>query len=137
MSQRFPILLVDDDAKLLHAMHAILSSDFEVVSTESAEEALLVVAKKQFHVVCTDFHLPQMNGLQLLDRLRHMPYPFGSILLTGSEDYRRYEQRTHHYVLLKPYDPERLINLVSQLAKLAEMKRSVVSLNATTSVRSR
>jgi len=39
------------------------------------------------------------------------------------------EERGGHYVLLKPFSPERLLALVQQLARVAQMKHTVSTLS--------
>jgi len=136
-SKKFDVLVVEDEPAVLDSILAVLSTEVAAVGCSSAEDALATLGRRAFHVVCTDFELPGMNGLKLLARVAELPYPVGSIMLTGSDDYRRGTDAARYYVLLKPFDPDRLIGLVMQLARLAEMRRSVSALSSIAGERSK
>lgn len=62
------VLLVDDSPVALAILKRILSAspDISVVGTaRSGKEALELIPKLQPAVVCTDFHMPDMDGLEL------------------------------------------------------------------------
>jgi DNA-binding NtrC family response regulator len=130
---KYHVLLVDDERPALETASAILSEEFEVVSCQTPREALQHLADGSFHVVCTDFQMPEMNGAELLrqafERWAHL---YGVILTGQTETPRRTlgEDGRRVGLLFKPYDPERLLQLVAQFAKLSEMKRRLERLGA-------
>lgn len=66
------VLLVEDSPVALMVLKRILatSSDVEVVGTASnGMEALQLIATVQPQVVCTDLHMPKMDGLELTHRI--------------------------------------------------------------------
>ncbi len=82
--ERISILTVDDDEDY----RAILTRRFErrghdVEQTGSPLEALRLAAKKHFDVVILDIAMPEMDGVQLLERLRQIDPETQVILLTG------------------------------------------------------
>jgi DNA-binding NtrC family response regulator len=126
---RSRVLLVDDDLAFLSTTEAILAEHIEVVSCTSGEQALRMLPSRQFHLVCSDFKMSGINGADFLDRVAALPYFVSTLLMTGSDQYIRGSRTSsQHYVILKPFEPTRLIGLVLQLARLARMKRSVRSL---------
>ena len=65
---RIRVLLVDDSALALELLRRMLATapDMDVVGTASSgQEALQRVLELQPQVVCTDYHMPGMNGLEL------------------------------------------------------------------------
>lgn len=128
--KRYRVLLVDDDPRVLDTLQAVLGDDADVVTCTSAERALSLLESGSFHVVSTDFKMPQMNGVELLQKVAALPFPVGCLLVTGADEYIRTRGPSPYYVLLKPVDPTRLISMVMQLARITEMKRSVGSLGA-------
>ncbi|XXX72868.1 response regulator [Sorangium sp. So ce134] len=122
------MLVVDDDDRALRSIVAVLSADVDVVTCTSAEHALKLLDARRFHLVCSDFLMPGMKGDELLRRVSSMPVYTSCLLITGADEYIRSMNSSHNYVILKPFDPERLIGIVLQLSRLAEMKRSVHSM---------
>jgi DNA-binding NtrC family response regulator len=123
IEQRYRVLAVDDDDHGLATIAAVLSADVDVVTAPSAERALMLIEREPFHVVCSDFKMGGMNGVELLQRVSALPYAVGCLLLTGTDEYFRNDEGSPYFVLVKPFNPERLIALVLQLARNADMKR--------------
>ena len=128
LRRRHRVLVVDDDDRALRSICAVLSAEVHVVTCTSAEQALRLLEVEQFHLVCSDFLMPGMKGDELLRRVSSMPLYTSGLLITGADEYLRSKDGSHSYVILKPFDPDRLIGLVLQLARLADMKRSVHSM---------
>lgn len=66
-----PLLLVDDDRKLCELMTASLAdSGFAITSAHSGVEALAQLHQQTWHAVLLDLMLPEMDGFELLRRIR-------------------------------------------------------------------
>ncbi|VXD21641.1 chemotaxis-specific protein-glutamate methyltransferase CheB [Planktothrix paucivesiculata] len=66
------VLLVEDSAVALIILKRILSTspDITIVGTaRTGKEALTLVPTVQPDVICTDFHMPQMNGLEFIQEV--------------------------------------------------------------------
>lgn len=122
---RYRVLVVDDDPSVLDSTAAVLSTEVEVATASSAETALRLLAAEPFDVVCADFKMSGMNGAELLARVAELPRPVGCLLITGNDGYFGAETGARHHVLLKPFDPERLLQLVVQLGRIARQRRSI------------
>jgi DNA-binding NtrC family response regulator len=123
--KKYSVLVVDDDPNVLTSIIRLLSDDADVASAPSGERALEVLKGRSFHVVISDFSMAGMDGNALFGRIGAMPEYVSCLLLTGSDRYKPLAGEIRHYVLFKPFDPERLIRLVMELGRVAEMKRSV------------
>ncbi|MBT8397273.1 MAG: response regulator, partial [Gemmatimonadetes bacterium] len=78
------ILLVDDERDLCRTLGAHLSDlGHEVLSVQSAEEALNVVTEFSPDIVLTDVQMPGMDGFELLDRLRDSSPELDVVVITG------------------------------------------------------
>lgn len=122
---RLRVLVVDDDRDAAETMAAILDGEVDVTMCTSPAIALRSLSNGPFDVVCSDHSMPGMTGVELLGRVSAQDPHAGCLLITGSAEAVVREDRAPYHVLLKPYDPERLIRLVKQLGKVAQMKRSV------------
>jgi two-component system, OmpR family, response regulator CpxR len=76
------ILCVDDNEQELSVLKFMLMTNgYKVVSASTGQEALGIFAETQVDLVLSDFAMPQMNGNQLVDRLKQMAAHVPMILL--------------------------------------------------------
>jgi len=67
------ILVVDDDAGVREALSEfLLSLGYVVVSVDNGEDALTEYGKGDFDVVMADLIMPNMDGMELLRRIREI-----------------------------------------------------------------
>jgi DNA-binding response OmpR family regulator len=65
------LLIVEDDAPLASGLQRILEAEGHAVDvTPRGEEAVLAAAQEKFDLVILDIGLPQMDGFEVLRRLR-------------------------------------------------------------------
>lgn len=124
------ILVVDDDEVHLGLMVAILEETWDVTTARDGLQALELLAAGGIDVVCTDLQMPRMTGVELLARARARSSDVGFVLVTGMRDYLREvaaqpDGAQFHSVLVKPYEPEQLVEAVSRAASFAGMRRAV------------
>ena len=80
------VLLVDDDVLILKALSRILGNEgYEVTCHRNPLEAL---NERDFALVITDFMMPNMNGIELLRRLKETSPRAVRLLLTAASDFR-------------------------------------------------
>ena len=78
------ILVVDDQKNILDLFSAIFMTDEFILSTAaSATKAVEKMQKKSFHVVITDIVMPDMDGLDLLRRIKEISPNTAVIVMTG------------------------------------------------------
>ena len=78
------VLLVDDEKKFLDAMGARMKArGMDVSTSESAEEALEMLAKEAYDAVILDLRMPEMDGIEALKRMKEKRPEVQVILLTG------------------------------------------------------
>jgi FixJ family two-component response regulator len=81
------ILLVDDEPSVLEAYERLLHKDFQIVSASSPAVALEKVREEgPFAVVISDMHMPEMDGIQLLVKIKGLSPYTTRIMLTGNTD---------------------------------------------------
>src|SRR6185436_18684141 len=94
------VLLVDDSPLVLAVLKRILaaSPDLQVVGTaKNGKEALALIPRLKPGIVCTDLHMPEVNGLELTKQImaKH-PCP---ILVVS--DYVQKEDQSNVFQLLE------------------------------------
>lgn len=78
------VVLVDDDPSVLAALRrAFREESFEVVTTNSPETALRRLRARDVSVLAADYQLPEMCGVDLLERARTVSPRTCRILLTA------------------------------------------------------
>jgi DNA-binding response OmpR family regulator len=83
------ILLVDDDASLLHLYETALSHrGLKVFTARSAEEGLNIIDAESPELVITDIMMPQIHGLHFLSIIKATPATKKQkvIILTALDD---------------------------------------------------
>jgi len=76
------ILCVDDNEQELSVLKFMLATNgYRVVSATNGQEAIGIFAETPVDLVLTDFGLPQMNGCQLVERLKQIAGYVPMILL--------------------------------------------------------
>jgi CheY-like chemotaxis protein len=113
------ILIVDDDVFIIGAMQKILQSyNYEVSSCDRGEEALDRLRQEFFDILITDFHMPEMDGLELIRRARIIQPGIQAILVTGcpTEEIRcKANEEKLSGFLLKPINWNELKALLATL----------------------
>jgi len=78
------ILFVDDDVTA-HALLKGMLPDWEILSAYSGTEALDILSREYGLIVVTDIHMPKMDGLKLLERIRK-EYPMVQVIVLSATD---------------------------------------------------
>lgn len=118
------VFLVDDSPTILASLSAILSrAGVPVEKAATGEEALAAfkAGKTPLRMIVTDYHMPGMNGVELVREARRIPaLRFVPILLltTESEQGRRDEARQAGATgwLVKPVDAGKFLSVLNQVA---------------------
>jgi CheY-like chemotaxis protein len=78
------VLLVDDDALVLRALCRLLvAGGLRVTTVTRAREALARLAAEPFDLVLTDVSMPEMDGIELLRRIRAAANDVPVVLMSG------------------------------------------------------
>ena len=115
-------LVVDDSPTMRRMVSEVLRrAGFTIVEGANGEEALRRAENAGVRLVITDFNMPVMGGMALIERLRARPeYRHVPILVltTESEAGRKQEGRAAGATgwVVKPFDPAKLLELVNRLA---------------------
>ncbi len=118
------IMVVDDAVTMRDMIKGIMEHEnFEVMTAEDGVHALQMAKNQHFDMAIVDVHMPNMNGISFVDKVRRMSkYEDTPILMltTETSEYRKKKARElgANGWLTKPFDPPRLVNAVKKLLKL-------------------
>ena len=122
----FEILMVDDEQDVLEALFLTLkrAKEFkcEITTANDGNKALDILETKEFDLVISDFKMPEMNGIELLSKVRDKHPQTIRFLVTGYSDVNVAKDainraQVHNYIE-KPWDNEALRASVLEALKL-------------------
>ena len=121
------ILLVDDQQIILFLMETHLrQAGFTPVTAGSGAEALAILAERPVDLVISDLIMPQMGGLELMERVRELHPGIPIIVITshGSVEGAVEAMRRGAYDYLeKPYNPDDLRMTIQRALDYQHMVR--------------
>ena len=95
------ILVVEDDNLFLWTLNHFLEKEgYDVCPAASAELAFDLVQKQTFDVVISDFHLPGLNGKELIRKVKLLKPDTKAVLISA---YQREETGKEDEALLNAY----------------------------------
>jgi class 3 adenylate cyclase len=110
------VLVVDDEARVLDSLEALLAMDHRVLRAERPERALELLASEPVAVVISDQRMPGMTGTELLARCREVAPEAARVLLTAFTDadalMASINAANIYHFILKPWDPTELVHTV-------------------------
>lgn len=125
------VLLVDDNRDGLLARRFLLEElGYQVQIAKSGEEGLKLFEASNFSVVVTDYRMPRMNGVELIDRIRKVKPDARIILLSGFvEPLGLTEENTGADAVIakSSNEPANLVRLVKRLVNRATPRKPVAA----------
>jgi len=117
------ILFVDDEPGILEGLRNSLRRErrrWEMVFVSSGAQALREMAAAPFDLVVTDMRMPQMDGAELLARVKAEHPATARIVLSGhaERDAVLRALPVAHQYLSKPCDPEHLRRVIERTCRL-------------------
>ena len=116
--------VIDDDDSAREALAFLLeASDFSVQTYDSALAFLDALPKAQAGYVVSDIRMPDMNGLELAQKLTEMKSGFPVIIVTGHGDIPMAVDAMRAGVvdfLEKPFSEERILDALRRAGRVLE-----------------
>jgi len=79
------ILLVDDDREFRESLARYLSSQYVTLSASNGCEAVTKIhANQNIRLIVSDMEMPEMDGMELLEKVNFYKWDIPTIFLTGS-----------------------------------------------------
>ncbi len=114
------ILLAEDEPGLQEAMALALEMEgFEVIRAYDGKDALARLPKVQVHLIISDFMMPRMNGIEMIEALRQdSAYDQVPILLLSAALPHYVNSGVADAFLQKPIVVNQLLETVAHLLNL-------------------
>lgn len=118
MTEKKRILLVDDEEMFVNTLaERVRESGFEVDVAYRAETALEFFSTNDYHLVVTDVHMPGMDGMELILRIRQVKPEQSVIIMTGFPT-RAYSEKSFRMgsinYILKPFSSDGFLKMIDQ-----------------------
>jgi len=115
------ILVADDESHILHVVSLKLrNAGYRVLTARDGQEALELAQSEKPDLLITDYHMPELSGLELCQKLKQGPETSGipAIMLTA-RGYHLEPSDTERSgvlrMLSKPFSPRHLLATVNEV----------------------
>ncbi|MBN1357784.1 response regulator [Candidatus Bathyarchaeota archaeon] len=118
------ILVVDDDKSILRTFTRILQKNgYKIDTAETGKEAMEKAENKHYDLTLVDIRLPDMDGTELLAKIKIQLQNTVKIMITGfpslESGVKALDEGADAY-LVKPVKPEDLLMLIKEKLKSRE-----------------
>lgn len=121
------VLVIDDDSAVRDVLQETLTQEGYAVSLASDGAAGILAAKETpVQIVVTDFQLPDIDGLEIIDRLTRLDAKIIPIMMTGFgtiETAVRAMKLGAFDFITKPFDPETVAVIVRKAAEFHRLRQ--------------
>ncbi|WP_457572440.1 sigma-54-dependent transcriptional regulator [Desulfovulcanus sp.] len=129
MEKKLGILIVDDQENFAHGLCRLIGGKFPDLvcfAVTSGDEALDILEREFIALMITDLRMPEMDGLQLLDRTLEIEPTVSVVLLTGYGSVETAVQALKagaYDFLTKPIDQDLLFRVVEKGVERSRLLR--------------
>ena len=127
------ILIVDDDPGVREAFRLALEEQYDLLEAADGRRALEVLRAQPVDLLLLDIRLPEMDGIEVLERVKAVDESIEVILVTAVKTVRTavaaMKLGAFDYVT-KPFDEDELLALVRRALERRSLEREVAVLRA-------
>ena len=132
--KNFTIIYVDDEEQNLISFKASFRRDYNILTATSGKEGIEILKNNEVHLIITDQRMPEMTGIQFLEKIMSEFPDAIRMILTGFSDIEAIigainTGRVFRYIT-KPWDENELrmtIENSRQLYELQENRKHLLS----------
>ncbi|MBI2803939.1 MAG: hybrid sensor histidine kinase/response regulator [Planctomycetes bacterium] len=120
------LLVVDDEPDLVDSVRDLLRFDYRVLGATRASEGLALVEKEDVQIIMSDQRMPEMTGVELLQRVRQSHPDTIRLLFTAYADLGAVidaiNQGNVYRYISKPWETEELKAILRQACEYYELQ---------------
>ena len=115
------IMVVDDSASMRRVVGiALKGAGYDVLEGVDGKDALSKLTGQKVHMIISDVNMPVMDGIAFLKAVKAMPaYKFTPVIMltteSAEEKKREGQAAGARALVVKPFQPEQLVNAVQRL----------------------
>ena len=127
------VLIVDDDPGIRESFRLILEDHYDVLDVPDGPSALDVVRASQVDLVLLDIRLPEMDGIEVLERIKAIDDGVEVVLVTAVKTVRTavaaMKLGAFDY-LTKPFEEDELLTVIGRALAKRSLEREVTFLRS-------
>jgi DNA-binding NtrC family response regulator len=128
MGKTTRILIIDDDENIRKVLTTILEDEgYDVESVDTAKKAIERTRRKFYNLALIDIRLPDMEGIELLTKMKNTTPKIRKIIITGYPTLQNAVEAVNRGAdayIMKPFDMEKVLEEIKdQLKKQQKEKR--------------
>lgn len=121
LSREIKILIVDDDKDICEYMELLLTQAGYTVDTQTAPGRVMEQLKEEeYHVVVLDIMMPDISGMELLEKIRAYDNDLAVIIFTGNPSVETAVQSMKFNVsdyIKKPFDVDEFTSTLEKILR--------------------
>lgn len=130
----FKILIAEDEEiTLKHLVNTLKREGYDVLGTRNGREALDEISRDHYDVLITDIKMPEMNGIELLERVKERNSDIEVLIVTGfgsiGSAVEAIKKGAYEYIT-KPFDLDELIIKVKNIHERKILRKENLALKA-------
>jgi diguanylate cyclase (GGDEF)-like protein len=122
------VLVVDDEPYILATLAALLVTEFEVLTADSAEAAQKILEQRDVDIILSDQRMPRTSGVQLLEWVRTRAPKSIRLLMTGFAELEEAVEAINRgqvfRYIFKPWRAEELVDTLRSAGRTVMLERS-------------
>lgn len=120
MNDKKKILIVDDDKDIVKIVTTMLEGrGWDVNAAYNGHEALDVVNQSRPDIILLDIMMPEMNGIEVLKRIKKIDAGTRIVMITAFGDVESYldsmELGAYEYIN-KPFETDELLEMIEKIS---------------------
>jgi two-component system, NtrC family, response regulator AtoC len=132
--RRTKIMVVDDEHLIRWSLEQNLKKQgYEVCTAGTGEDALRLAREEQPELVLLDYHLPGINGLEVLQRLKEIDEDILVIMVTAQGGLETAVNTMRHGAydyINKPFNLDEMAIVIRKALETSDLRREVVQLRS-------
>jgi two-component system response regulator AtoC len=128
MQKQTSVLIIDDEKSIIEGFRLFLAKEYDVLVAINGEDGLKQVNEKRPSVVLLDVMLPDINGIEILHRIKKIDENIEVIMFTGVNDLRTAVdalQLGAFDYCLKPFNINELSIVIKKAIESQGMKKEI------------
>jgi DNA-binding NtrC family response regulator len=130
-NQNPTILVVDDERGVRESFNMVLKDTYSVLLADTGKQAMALLMENQVDLILLDILLPDINGIELLEKLKKIDHTSDIIMVTAVKDLetavKAIKLGAYEYIV-KPFVVDDVLALINRALEKRNLLKEVVYL---------